>query len=67
MFKLIGPVRIKQDLVEAKSNVSKRLEFIQNETCVLPPPPVHPPLAPRLTVPPRSRSSRLAGIGWIRW
>jgi hypothetical protein len=53
--------------VEAKSNVSKRLEFIQNETCVLPPPPVHPPLAPRLTVPPRSRSSRLAGIGWIRW
>jgi hypothetical protein len=38
--------------VEAKSNVSKRLEFIQNETCVLPPPPVHPPLAPRLTVRP---------------
>ena len=32
MFKLIGPVLIKQDLVEAKSNVQKRLEFIQNET-----------------------------------
>ena len=34
MFKLIGPVLIKQDLVEAKSNVTKRLEFIQNETLV---------------------------------
>ena len=32
MYKLIGPVLIKQDLVEAKSNVEKRLEFIQNET-----------------------------------
>lgn len=32
MFKLIGPVLIKQDLVEAKSNVGKRLEFISNET-----------------------------------
>lgn len=32
VFKLIGPVLIKQDLVEAKSNVGKRLEFIQNET-----------------------------------
>ena len=32
MYKLIGPVLIKQDLVEAKSNVQKRLEFIQNET-----------------------------------
>merc|ERR1712216_199228 len=32
VFKLIGPVLIKQDLVEAKSNVQKRLEFIQNET-----------------------------------
>ena len=30
MFKL-GPVLIKQDLVEA-DNVQKRLEFIQNET-----------------------------------
>mmetsp|Transcript_8213 Transcript_8213/g.20762 ORF Transcript_8213/g.20762 Transcript_8213/m.20762 type:complete len:127 (+) Transcript_8213:51-431(+) len=32
VFKLIGPVLIAQDLVEAKSNVGKRLEFIQNET-----------------------------------
>jgi len=32
VFKLIGPVLIKQDLVEAKSNVGKRLEFISNET-----------------------------------
>ena len=32
VYKLIGPVLIKQDLVEAKSNVGKRLEFIQNET-----------------------------------
>jgi|AntAceMinimDraft_5_1070358.scaffolds.fasta_scaffold06758_5 hypothetical protein len=32
VFKLIGPVLIKQDLVEAKSNVGKRLEFITNET-----------------------------------
>ena len=31
VLKLIGPVLIKQDLVEA-SNVQKRLEFIQNET-----------------------------------
>ena len=31
VYKLIGPVLIKQDLVEAKSNVEKRLEFIQNE------------------------------------
>jgi prefoldin beta subunit len=32
VFKLIGPVLVKQDLVEAKSNVGKRLEFIGNET-----------------------------------
>tara|TARA_B110000977_G_scaffold171397_3_gene222944 strand:- start:43340 stop:43537 length:198 start_codon:yes stop_codon:yes gene_type:complete len=32
VYKLIGPVLIKQDLVEAKSNVTKRLEFISNET-----------------------------------
>ena len=29
VYKLIGPVLIKQDLVEAKSNVEKRLEFIR--------------------------------------
>ena len=32
VYKLIGAVLIKQDLVEAKSNVGKRLEFISNET-----------------------------------
>lgn len=31
VFKLIGPALIKQDLVEAKSNVSKRLEYIKGE------------------------------------
>ncbi|KAH9113354.1 hypothetical protein AeMF1_012440 [Aphanomyces euteiches] len=31
VFKLVGPVLLKQDTSEAKSNVSKRLEFIQNE------------------------------------
>ncbi len=31
VFKLIGPALIKQDLVEAKSNVTKRLEFIRGE------------------------------------
>ncbi|OQS01623.1 hypothetical protein ACHHYP_00529 [Achlya hypogyna] len=31
VYKLVGPVLLKQDTAEAKSNVSKRLEFIQNE------------------------------------
>ncbi|OQS06724.1 hypothetical protein THRCLA_20302 [Thraustotheca clavata] len=31
VYKLVGPVLLKQDTSEAKSNVSKRLEFIQNE------------------------------------
>jgi len=31
VFKLIGPALIRQDLVEAKANVSKRLEFIGGE------------------------------------
>jgi len=31
VFKLIGPVLVKQDQAEAKSNVDKRLEFIRNE------------------------------------
>mmetsp|Transcript_560 Transcript_560/g.3960 ORF Transcript_560/g.3960 Transcript_560/m.3960 type:complete len:125 (+) Transcript_560:75-449(+) len=31
VYKLVGPALIKQDLVEAKSNVSKRVEYIQNE------------------------------------
>lgn len=31
VYKLIGPVLLKQDVNEAKSNVKKRLEFINNE------------------------------------
>ncbi len=31
MYKLIGPVLVNQDPVEAKSNVEKRLEFIGGE------------------------------------
>lgn len=31
VYKLIGPALVKQEPDEAKSNVSKRLEFIQNE------------------------------------
>jgi len=31
VYKLIGPVLVKQDQTEAKSNVEKRLEYIRNE------------------------------------
>ncbi|POM70098.1 Prefoldin subunit 6 [Phytophthora palmivora] len=31
VYKLVGPVLLKQDVEEAKSNVNKRLEFINNE------------------------------------
>mmetsp|Transcript_22558 Transcript_22558/g.49420 ORF Transcript_22558/g.49420 Transcript_22558/m.49420 type:complete len:129 (-) Transcript_22558:429-815(-) len=31
VYKLIGPMLIKQDLVEAKANVGKRLEYINAE------------------------------------
>ena len=31
VFKLIGPVLVKQELVEVKNNVSKRIEFIKND------------------------------------
>ena len=31
VFKLIGPVLVKQDQEEAKSNVNKRIEFIEAE------------------------------------
>jgi prefoldin beta subunit len=34
VFKLVGPVLLKQDVDEAKANVDKRLEFINNELCV---------------------------------
>lgn len=32
IYKLIGPVLIKQDPLEAKTNVKKRLEFIKGES-----------------------------------
>eukprot|EP00041_Stephanoeca_diplocostata_P032616 m.1051357 g.1051357 ORF g.1051357 m.1051357 type:complete len:129 (+) comp24178_c0_seq6:135-521(+) len=31
VFKLLGPVLVPQDIVEAKSNVDKRIEFINGE------------------------------------
>ncbi|UYV69984.1 PFDN6, partial [Cordylochernes scorpioides] len=31
VYKLIGPVLVKQDLVEAKQNVDKRIEYITGE------------------------------------
>jgi len=31
VFKLIGPVLVKQELVEVKSNVSKRIEYIKSD------------------------------------
>ena len=31
VFKLVGPVLVRQDLDEAKQNVNKRLEFIREE------------------------------------
>ena len=34
VFKLVGPVLVKQDLVEARANVGKRLEYITAERCV---------------------------------
>lgn len=34
VFKLVGPVLVKQDQAEAKSNVDKRLEFISGEMSV---------------------------------
>ena len=34
VFKLIGPMLAKQDVVEATSNVTKRLEFINAERFV---------------------------------
>lgn len=31
VYKMIGPALVKQDPVEAKSNIEKRLEFIKHE------------------------------------
>lgn len=54
MFKLIGPVLIRQDLVEARANVTKRLEYISSERRV---PRV---LCGRVGV---LRARRIAGLG----
>lgn len=35
VYKLIGPVLIKQDQQEAKTNVNQRLELIQGDMCVV--------------------------------
>eukprot|EP00897_Mesotaenium_endlicherianum_P009417 jgi/Mesen1/8503/ME000480S07855 len=32
VYKLIGPVLVRQDLVEAQANVAKRLDYITQET-----------------------------------
>lgn len=34
VYKLVGPVLVKEDQAEAKANGTKRLEFIRNEMCV---------------------------------
>ncbi|XP_039556738.1 prefoldin subunit 6, partial [Passer montanus] len=34
IFKLLGPVLVKQDLEEAKGTVGKRLDYISGEMCV---------------------------------
>lgn len=34
IYKLVGPVLLKQDKAEAVMNVDKRLEYIQSEMCV---------------------------------
>ena len=65
VFKLIGPVLVKQELVEVKTNVSKRIEFIKNDIgrsarppptplcCSLRPAPCAGPHSPPRRSPPR--------------
>ena len=31
IYKLVGPVLVKQDMTEAKQNVNKRIDFIKTE------------------------------------
>ena len=35
VYKMVGPVLLKQDLEEAKTNVNKRIEFIKHELYTL--------------------------------
>eukprot|EP00850_Spirogloea_muscicola_P024367 SM000701S21273 [mRNA] locus=s701:97:1099:+ [translate_table: standard] len=37
VYKLIGPVLVRQDLVEARANVAKRIEYITAEQLTSPP------------------------------
>jgi hypothetical protein len=55
VYKLVGPVLVKQDLVEARSNVGKRLDFIRGERCGV---------ARRCA--PTSADKRLAASDWQR-
>lgn len=34
VYKLVGPVLLKQETAEAKANVDRRLEFLRGEMCV---------------------------------
>lgn len=34
VYKMIGPVLVPQEQVEAKGNIDKRLEFIKGDMCV---------------------------------
>jgi prefoldin beta subunit len=34
VFKLVGPVLVKQDLQEARANIAKRMEYIKTEVYV---------------------------------
>lgn len=48
VYKLVGPVLVKQDLIEAKQTVDKRLDYITKEVLVqttpmLTTPPMHIP------------------------
>ena len=42
VYKMIGPVLVKQEQAEATANVAKRLEFIRSEMCVPSPSPSRP-------------------------
>ena len=35
VFKMMGPVLVKQDLEESKQNVQKRIDYINGEMCVI--------------------------------
>lgn len=55
VFKLIGPVLVKQELLEVKNNVSKRIEFIKSDMC-----------APDLQLAPRSLALTFSPLPLMR-